>query len=315
MDDAIKTLASKVAARLAANETAHISSRNLSSLGAADVAKLQNGLDRALRKRLRNPAVVELSMTISENLRSFLAVAQIRQDVEMAAFSLESRNETPRASISKTILWQQDEQILDIAAIDDEVLILDVRGLTRYDHRERAESAALNMAMPRDPRGSIEVRGDALLVRLPGATCGGAWKPLAIACEPGGDMTPGRNTIADAAWPPHYAHLRVAGDDLLTQTDGKLHIYNPSGPGKSFDLGSDMAAACGGSRILASGAGDRESQDFVALYEIAGGAPARVSDPVEFPGPVTSLSSGFAVARNLSTGRYEAYSLQVDCGR
>jgi hypothetical protein len=44
-----------------------------------------------------------------------------------------------------------------------------------------------------------------------------------------------------------------------------------------------------------------------------------LSDPGEFLGPVTALwptkDGALVVARNISTGRYEAYSIAVDCGR
>jgi hypothetical protein len=214
------------------------------------------------------------------------------------------------------MIWQQQDPILDVAVVDDQMIVLDTTSVTRYEHRERAGAAALNVTLPRDPRGRLEIAGESLTVHLPGATCRGTWKPLALACEPGGEFATGRNTIESSAWPPHYSRAHLGEDDLVAETDGRVHDYSARGPARIFDQwGSDLAAVCDTKRVLASGPGDRESRDFVALYELANGALASVSDPAEFPGPVTALSSSLAVTRNLSTGWYEAYSLTVDCGR
>jgi hypothetical protein len=57
--------------------------------------------------------------------------------------------------------------------------------------------------------------------------------------------------------------------------------------------------------------------DGVQAYELTNRQPVAVSPPVEMPGPVTAMwSSGpraVAVAFNLKTTSYEAYSLAVRC--
>ena len=55
------------------------------------------------------------------------------------------------------------------------------------------------------------------------------------------------------------------------------------------EWGSDLAAACSGTRILATGAGDRESRIRSRCMNCRIALPVRVSDPLEFPGPVTAL--------------------------
>jgi hypothetical protein len=96
-----------------------------------------------------------------------------------------------------------------------------------------------------------------------------------------------------------------------------VHVYDAARKpaGDSDGWGSDFAAVCGSTKILATGPAGPESRDFVTLYELTNRTPVRASAPVEFPGPVTALFPTLAVARNLSTGWYEAYSLTVDCGR
>src|SRR5678815_5347817 len=92
LDDAVAALAKKVSARLATSETARVTSRNISSLPAADAAKAQTALTRALQRRPRNPRQVEVALTISENLRGYLLVAEIRHEnetmIEMTEFRI-----------------------------------------------------------------------------------------------------------------------------------------------------------------------------------------------------------------------------------
>ena len=319
LDDAIRTLAGKISAHLAPNETAHLTSRNLSTLGPGDANKIHAALERTLRKRVRNPAAVEVVLTISENVRGYVLVAQIRQDVEMVAFRTEPAPARPKLMVEKKMMWEQEAPLLDVALIDDQILVLDINGLTRYEHRAPAESVPIAASTTRDPRGRIELAGESLTVYVSGTACHGTWKTLALTCGTGGDISSGRDTLESSGWPLHYSYAQIGAETLLAQIDGRTHIYDADRkPTGTFDdWGSDFIAACAGTRILATGSGDRESRDFVALYDLTNRTPVRVSDPVEFPGPVTALweSPARAVVRNLSTGRYEAYSLTMDCGR
>ena len=304
LDDAVRALAAKVSSHLTPNESARVVSRNLSSM--ADAAKVQAAMERALRKRVRNPETVDVSLTISENIRGFMLVAQIRNDVEMVPFRMDAPK--MKASVAKALIWQQEIPILDLIAMDDEMVILDATSITRYDHRERAESKALPMTLPRDPRGRLEILGESMTMHLPGSTCRGTWKPIAFTCEPGGEFASGRNTLENGGG---FGRTRIGDDEVVAEVDGRVHIYDsahkPAGALEGW--GSDLVAVCG-TRVLASAAGERES---LAMYEVANRAPVRVSDPVDFPGPITALSPAIAIVR--TTGRYEAYSLTVDCGR
>jgi len=316
LDDAVRTLAGKVSAHLAPNETAHLTSRNLSTLGPGDANKIHAALERTLRKRVRNPAAVDVVLTISEDVRGYVLVAKIRQDVEMAAFRIEPPPARPKLMVEKKMIWEQEAPLLDVALAEDQMLVLDIYGVTRYERRARMESVPVAKSVSRDPRGRIEIAGEALTISVPGAMCHGTWKAIALTCENGGET---RNTLESGSWASYFSYAQIGTDHLLAQLDGRTHIYDADRkPTGTFDdWGSDFIAACAGTRILATGSGDRESRDFVALYDLTNRTPVRVSDPVEFPGPVTALweSPARAVVRNLSTGRYEAYSLTMDCGR
>jgi hypothetical protein len=311
LEDAARALAQKVVTYLAPGEIAQVSSRNLTSLGAADAAKAQAAFERALRRRVRKPMPVPVTLTISENLKGLLLVAQVASAVEMVGFRPERPAAPARAAIAidKKLLWEQDPPILDVAVMGDDMLVLDTDGVTHYAHRQRMDAKPAPVTV-RDPRGRLRVDGDAVAVHLPGTTCTGVWRPvLVLGCEPGGIFAAGRNTLISGA----YSETQIGSEYLAAEQDGRTHVYDAEKKPQAVfeEWGSDftVVSACEKPRILA------ESNGSVALYDVVNHAPVRVSDSVELPGPVTALWPSLAVVKNLSTGRYEAYGLTVDCAR
>jgi hypothetical protein len=120
-----------------------------------------------------------------------------------------------------------------------------------------------------------------------------------------------------------FSSAEIGGDTLAAEPDGRTHIYDAArAPQGVFDgWGSDFVvlAGCGGRHVLASSASDPRATDSVTLYDLVNRVPVRVSDPLEFTGPVTALwpagDGALAVVRNLSTGEYAAYNLALNCGR
>ena len=333
LDDAVAALAKKVSVRLAASETARVTSRNISSLPASDAVKAQTTLTRALQRRMRNPMQVEVALTISENLRGYLLVAEIRREnktvVEMMEFRLAPPSTPAPAAftIESKLLWEQEAPILDIAVLSDSMLVLDTAGLARYERRSgKWESVAVAemVQVIRDPRGRLETNGDSATIHEPGLTCA---VPLRMTvppqCDEGGRFKPDRNTQDLQDWRGEFfASAELGGDTLVSGLDGRIHIHDAThAPQAVFDGGSDFAviAACGGRHIALTGIGDTASPDSIALYDLVNRAPVRISEPVEFSGSVTALwpagEGAIAVARNVSTGKYAAYSLTLDCGR
>jgi hypothetical protein len=340
LDDAVAALAKRVSARLQASETVRVTSRNVSSLPAAEAAKAQTALARALQRRVRNPMQVELTLTISENLRGYILVAEIRREnetvVEMADFqpapSITKLAPAP-FTIDSKLLWEQETQILDVARLSDStladsMLVLDTAGLIRYERREGKWERAAALELPvvvRDPRGRLETNADTTTIHEPGMTCTVPTKTLApVQCEDGGQFKATRNTQDLRDWRgDFFTSAELGGDSVVAEADGRIHIYDAAhAPQAAFDgWGSDFAmiAACGGRHIAATTAGDAGSPDAIALYDLANRAPVRLSEPMELPGPVTALwpagEGAMAVARNISTGKYAAYSLTLDCSR
>lgn len=320
LEDAARSLAKRVAARLAPEETAQVTARNLSSLARADAARAQNAFEQALRKRIRNATAVPVAFTISENLKGFILVASVKEAIEMEAYrpAPSTPAARPALTLEKKMLWQQDAPVLDAEIAGDAMLVLDSSGVTRYERREAKWVAAETAAAPttvRDPRGRVTLSDQSLVVDLPGETCQGTWKPLALRCDSGGVISPGRNTFDGTL--PFFSDARIGGARLIAETDGRIHI----GDGTIENWGSDIAAmaTCAGPRVAATANGDRETGDSIALYDLIQAVPIRVSDPAEFSGPVTALwprqDGALAVVRNLTTHQYEAFELTADCGR
>jgi len=209
------------------------------------------------------------------------------------------------------------------------MFVLDTAGVSRYERRDGKwdRVGVLEAASSvRDPRGRLDLEGDSLTVQLPGTTCLGTWNPsVSLHCEASSPLAAGRNTLeANETLPVHFSSARTKDLLLLAEMDGRTHVYDSSGkPVAAFDgWGSDFIAlpgGCAANRILASSTSYEDSGDSLMLYDVINNAPVRLSDPAEFSGPVTALwpakDGVFAVAKNVSTGRYEAYSIAVDCGR
>ncbi len=333
LDDAVSALAKKISSRLAPAEIARLTTRNLSSLPAADAAKIQPALTRALQRRVRDAKTVDIAVTISENLRGYLLVAEIKREgdvsIEMAEFRAgapAAAAARPAASVEGRLVWEQEAPMLDLALSGDQMLVLDTAGVWLYSRNagkwERSAQAPISTNV-RDPRGRLQVSGDIVSIDVPGITCKGpANLSSSIHCEEGGRFTAGRNTLSSDGR-EFFTTADIGGDTLVAELDGRTHIYDAAHTAQGvFDVwGSDFVgvSACGARLVLAATDNDRRSPDSVALYDFSNRATVRVSDPVEFAGPVTALwpagDGALAVVRNLKSGKYAAYNLALDCSR
>jgi hypothetical protein len=294
LPDAVRVLAARIAPHLGANETAHINARNRSSLPGSVVDTARAELVKALRKRVRNPVAAEIMLTLSENVKGFLLVAQMRDIVEMAAFQQDAPAAGPAlVPVTRRLLWEQNEPILDVSEQPNRILVLSIDKITAWERDDKrgstwtlSETAELAGLPVRDPRGRLVVADNVVQAFLPGVSCRGLVPPLRLMCDDSASefphegvavhFTPGRNTIS----PP-------VRDDTVTMCLGNL---------------------------LVTGRDD-------TLVLMSGETP--VSEPVELGGRVTALwpaasspiGGAIAVARNSKTKQYAAYSLSVDCPR
>ncbi len=172
------------------------------------------------------PAAATISISLSENLQSYVWVAEIHLAASQASNQTPSTeptivmvslaragNETIRPDaaalvLHKTLLWAQEERILDVAVIDHSernpeggpahMLVLDSRGVISYRlQNERWQpdqtlTVAHSRPWPRDLRGRLELRKDRLFdVYLPGVYCRStSGFPLSLTCNQGDDNWP-----------------------------------------------------------------------------------------------------------------------------
>ena len=177
LEDASNDLARSIAGHLAANETARLTVRNLSSLDQPMATKSQTIIERALRKRIRDSVRVQVTLTISENLQGYLLIAEIHHEndraVEMAGFHVDAPAQVvhPGVAIEKKLIWEQDAPILDAALVNvpvmnDQLLILDTAGVARYERRDGKWTRTQSFDLPstvRDPRGRLEISGSSIV--------------------------------------------------------------------------------------------------------------------------------------------------------
>jgi hypothetical protein len=191
----------------------------------------------ALGLRFVNPelAAATVKVSLSEDLRNYLLIAEIRQGtnepsvVMVSAPRAETQtagHESPMLVIRKTLLWQSRDRILDVAIMSggapqmsilypEQVLLYKVQD----GHWQPEQSLSLNhpRPWPRDLRGRLVPRKDHLFdAYLPGMFCQSSpGVPLALNCrtsddpwplgieqfELGGFFTPSRNFFTGALSP------------------------------------------------------------------------------------------------------------------
>ena len=336
--EAARALAAQVAPHVPAGTAVRVTAKNVSSLGSGEFSRAQAALDRALRRRTPKQApVAEVKLTVSENRREFLLVAEIVTDagraVEMTRYVREVAVATTLPAIEKRLLWEQETAILDLAMAGERMLLLDTSKLTVLERREGrwapVDRAPLNTPPVRDPRGKLQVKDGNVDVFVPGTTCRSSMgPPIQLKCEAasafelGGEQvrfTPGRNTLEWNGRPGSYSLAQTASQGkpmaLVAETDGRTHLYDAERRRVAVieEWGSELAAVCGG-RVLATLRGS----DQVRAYALVEQKMAEATEPLDLPGPVTAMwpmgGGAMAVVWNPVSGRYAAYSLSVDCG-
>jgi hypothetical protein len=332
-------LAQKIAARLKPREAASLSFHNMSTMNPSEVNAAHAALERELHAQgiaLAAPSQggIEVAVTLSESLEDWVWVAEIRR-ADGPETVMEMRPKPPAVTaatpliVEKKLLLETDQQILDLAPMARELLVLDSEDVSVYENaaggwqRKLAVRLPTPRPMPRDLRGRLMVQGDAYQAYLPGLTChGNAAGGLGISCRdeslwpvgagPGmlgfAQFAPSRNFFDGRIVAPNgsqkslpaffsAAGIETRGDKMwaFAGIDTRTHLYNAAldGAGGWTGWGSDIAgieSECGErSQVLVTASGDGAATDSIAAYEIVGGSPQPVGEAVSFPGPVTAL--------------------------
>lgn len=311
--------------------------RNASSLSTAEVADITRTVEAELHVRANRPGV-NVSVTLSENVRSYIWVAEIRrgENREVAMLTVDrqpvSAGVTGAAAIGKKLLWEQDKPILDIAMVESTTIVLDPTSVSFYRERQLTQSLPIPAwkPMPRDPRGRLVIEQNSFRAILPGVVCTGSLTAAAMSCGESNapwpldgvtaELAPGKNYFTTPRLGSFFSVATLPKFQLVAGLDGRTRIYdNAIGEISALSgWGSDIAAIESGcAQILATRPGDAGEPDAVQAYETTGRS---AGDPATFPGPVVALwrsprGEAVAIARTSETGRYAAYSLVVSCDR
>lgn len=176
---------------------AAVSIQNRSSLGQRDTEIIQNGLRSALeglgiRFVTSEQAATTITISLSENLSSYVWVAEIHQGSGESAVEMVSLPRSEQSAVAieavpltlrKTSLWTQDTPILDVAVLEEgagptQIAVLDPQKVSLYRfhdgkwQQEQTLEIVHSHPWPRDLRGRLIPARDHLFdVYLPGAVC------------------------------------------------------------------------------------------------------------------------------------------------
>ena len=196
---------------------------NRSSLSKKDSDEIGRGLRAQLEAAglhtvKQEQAAASIAVSLSENLQSYVWVAEIQQGA--GEFSLVMVS-TPRGdapivgaqpaplSIRKIPLWAQEQRILDVAVLEESaapwhIVVLDPEKVALYRfaeghwRQEQALPIAHARSWPRDMRGRLVLRQDHLFdVYLPGVFCQSSGNaPFILNCRESDDPWPLSSLVA-----------------------------------------------------------------------------------------------------------------------
>jgi len=209
-------LARKIAATTGPGAVA-LDVTNHSSLSKKDSDEISRGLRAQLeglgvRTVKPEQAAATVAISLSENLQSYVWVAEIHQGAGESSVVMVSTpradapafvRETPALTIRRTSIWAQEQPILDLAVLEEasgpsRIAVLDPEKIAFYrlaDGRWQPEQSlpiTPSRPWPRDMRGRLIPRQDHLFdIYLPGMFCQSASSPsLSLVCHSSDDPWP-----------------------------------------------------------------------------------------------------------------------------
>jgi hypothetical protein len=206
-------LAEKIAA-IAGPGAVGVTVLNRSSLTSAEAEEIRGTLLSELasfgvQSVASDQAATTVQVSLSENLRSYLWVAEIHQGTSQPVVAMVTvpgrpagaeRSYTP-LTIQQSLLWSDEERILDVAVINGNppnMIVLESEriALLRWNNGQWQPEQSLSLAhvrpWPRDLRGRLILPKDHLFdAYLPGVDCRSSVSPpLTVVCDDSDDPWP-----------------------------------------------------------------------------------------------------------------------------
>ena len=148
-------------------------------------------------------AVAAVAIGCGRNLREHVCVAQIHSDgpdqiATVTRLLTSSPPVVPNMSLALELrpLVSQQTQILDVAVLDERLVVLDATAVTVFERKDaawrrvRSRPLPVSPRWPRDARGRVRVDGDRLDLFLPSLTCRGRTDSLDVSCSEGQQAWP-----------------------------------------------------------------------------------------------------------------------------
>ncbi len=327
--EAARELANKIVTDIGPLESVGFTFQTITSLGPREIAAARQAIENELRAQgLRFAAdsqtTVKVQVTLSENYRQFIWIAEIRGDQRQDLLMTtqihspipSSKEAALRMAVQARQIYEQNDPVLDLKLLNEELLVLDPDQLTLY-HRsndqweiEHAVPIKGQGLMARDPRGRLSDAGDTIRIHLPGLSCNGTIKPaLGLECSQQDspwplpienvNLAPGWNYFVRDGLPDFFSASSVKEDGtdlwIVAGVDGHTYLLDRSMAkvGTVEGWGNDIASidsGCGtGRQILATLPRDPLERGAIQAFEIVNHRAVVASSSVEFPGPITAL--------------------------
>ena len=322
LEESAKELGAKIAAILPAGQPVSCEVRNRSSLGAAEVSRIELAVKAEVPacsapRTDTGGGAVTVVVTLAENWKEMVWTGEIHQADAVHAVLLAvprtGENRFAGNSMHVTLraekFWQGPERILDALEISNGagkswLVLLLPDSLSIQDLQSGAASRmeiVSATAKSRDPRGRLDAEpgGSSVWFAAAGQFC-------KVSLETRG--SPECFSNAEAA-SPAARNFRTLAD--LSPTPNLL-------PGMGMER--TIAPVCGGTnQFLATAARDDTQPDTLQVFQLEPNGATPMSAPLDFPGPILDLHAApgpnRAMVRNLATGNYEAYRLDISCGQ
>ncbi len=295
LNGAARELARKTAGFGNRGEPVSVAWRNLSSLGSAELAQARAAFEAALQDaggRLNSIAPAGVRITLSETPTQYMLVEEAQNGDDRRVWIASWKRAgpvkvtVPGVSLDRKLLWEQEEQILDVAFPGAAMLVLTPAHVTLYARSNGAWEARQSQALPagkpwpRDLRGHLRTAGSGFQAFLPGELCSGSVEPsLTLACQDSDEpwvlesgsralllanFAPARNyfdgrVVTQTGQPrqlaPFYSAAAVEDQGssvwLTAMLDGRIQMFNSAldPAGSLAGWGSDIAgtsAHCAG---------------------------------------------------------------------
>lgn len=317
-------LARKVVAA-AGSATVSVSFDNRSSLGRRDAEIIENGLRSAIESAGARIAKVEqattsIKISLSENLNSYVWVAEVHRGDEGTTVVMVSVLRTERTtgaldsvplSIRKSLLWAQDDPILDVAVLEegsapDRIAVLSPEKVSLYRlvgskwQEEQSAAIAHTQPWPRDLRGRLIPAKDHLFdVYLPGVGCRStASLPVTLNCQGTDDPWPLTSNAFVTGGSP------VAGSGNSSEIPAVRAFFTPTRNFFTGALSSAIGKFTNVPKFYSAAPLDREksllwlfaaTDGFIHILDGASDQPARLAWGSDLASVRTACGAGWQV--------------------